>query len=41
VAGLTPPLRVRYAYGDMPRGNLFNSADLPASPFISDPIPAR
>ncbi len=41
VTGLKPPLRVRYAYGDMPKGNLYNTADLPASPFISDPIPAR
>jgi sialate O-acetylesterase len=41
VAGLRPPLRVRYAYGEMPKGNLFNSAGLPASPFISDPVPAQ
>jgi len=40
VAGLKAPLRARYAYGDMPKGNLYNAADLPASPFISDPIPA-
>jgi sialate O-acetylesterase len=38
VKGLTPPLRIRYAWGAMPRGNLYNSADLPASPFMSDPI---
>ena len=38
VKGLTAPFRVRYAYGDIPRGNLYNSEDLPASPFVSDPI---
>ena len=41
VAGLKAPYRVRYAYGEMPKGNLYNAADLPASPFISDPVPTQ
>jgi sialate O-acetylesterase len=40
VAGLTPPLRLRYAPGTVPKANLYNSADLPAAPFISDPVEA-
>jgi sialate O-acetylesterase len=38
VKGLTAPFRVRYAYGDIPKGNLYNDEELPASPFISDPV---
>ena len=30
------PFKVRYGYNLYPRGNLHNSADLPASPFITD-----
>lgn len=37
-AGLAPPLRVRYACKSYPRGNLYNSDELPASPFITDEI---
>jgi sialate O-acetylesterase len=35
---LKPPLRVRYASKSMARGNLYNTAELPASPFVSDPL---
>jgi hypothetical protein len=38
VKGLTPPLRVFYATGAVPLGSLYNSADLPAVPFVSDPV---
>ena len=30
------PTQVRYAWADVPEGNLFNRADLPASPFRTD-----
>lgn len=33
------PVAVRYAWGDAPEGNLFNQADLPASPFRTDVAP--
>lgn len=36
--GLRPPLRVRYAWKCLPDGNLYNSAELPASPFMTDPL---
>jgi hypothetical protein len=32
-SGTTAPLTVRYGYREWPDGNLYNSADLPASPF--------
>jgi sialate O-acetylesterase len=38
--GLKPPIRVRYAFRGMPKGNLFNSAGLPASPFLTPPLTA-
>jgi len=41
IKGLTPPFRVRYAWGAIPKANLYNTADLPAAPFVTDPIPAR
>lgn len=31
------PIAVRYAWADVPEGNLFNRAGLPASPFRTDP----
>ena len=31
--GVAAPMRVRYAWGDNPAGNLYNAAGLPASPF--------
>jgi sialate O-acetylesterase len=34
------PLAVRYAWGDSPECNLYNSAGLPASPFRTDTWPA-
>ena len=34
------PLSVRYGWGADPEVNLYNSADLPASPFSTDPPPA-
>ena len=33
------PLAVRYAWGDNPLGNLYNSAGLPAGPFRTDDWP--
>jgi sialate O-acetylesterase len=33
------PVAVRYAWADNPAGNLYNSADLPASPFRTDDFP--
>jgi sialate O-acetylesterase len=36
--GLKPPIRVRYAFKGMPKGNLYNSANLPASPFLTGPL---
>ncbi|MEI6500137.1 MAG: sialate O-acetylesterase, partial [Armatimonadota bacterium] len=33
------PVAVRYAWGDNPRCNLYNAADLPASPFRTDEWP--
>jgi len=33
------PVAVRYAWGDSPRGNLFNKDGLPASPFRTDDWP--
>src|SRR5262249_5039389 len=38
---LKPPLRVRYAFKSMAKGNLYNTADLPASPFVSDLLPPQ
>lgn len=38
VKGLKRPLRVFYATGFTPRGSLYNSADLPAATFVSDPV---
>jgi sialate O-acetylesterase len=34
---VTQPMYVRYAWGSNPEVNLYNSADLPASPFRTDP----
>lgn len=33
------PVAVRYAWGDNPKGNLFNQSGLPASPFRTDDWP--
>jgi sialate O-acetylesterase len=33
---ITEPVAVRYAYGDNPPANLYNKANLPASPFRTD-----
>jgi len=30
------PTAVRYGWADVPEGNLWNQADLPASPFRTD-----
>ncbi len=35
-AEVSAPTAVRYAWADVPEGNLYNSAGLPASPFASD-----
>jgi sialate O-acetylesterase len=37
--GVTAPKYVRYAWGADPEVNLYNSADLPVSPFRTDPPP--
>ena len=34
--GVTEPIAVRYAWADVPDANLFNGAELPASPFRTD-----
>jgi len=34
--GIPAPAAVRYAWADVPEGNLFNNAGLPASPFATD-----
>ena len=34
--GVLAPVAVRYAWGDNPKGNLFNRAGFPASPFRTD-----
>jgi len=34
--GRNKPVAVRYAWADFPRGNLYNSAGLPAAPFRTD-----
>jgi sialate O-acetylesterase len=36
LTGVTNPVAVRYAWEDMPRVNLFNTASLPVAPFRSD-----
>lgn len=33
---IADPIAVRYAWDDVPNGNLFNAAELPASPFRTD-----
>ena len=38
VEGLAGPVRIRYGWRNDPEGNLYNSAALPASPFITEPI---
>jgi sialate O-acetylesterase len=35
-AAVTKPLAVRYGWANVPEGNLFNRAGLPASPFRTD-----
>jgi sialate O-acetylesterase len=35
--GVASPVAVRYAWANVPEGNLFNRAGLPASPFRTDP----
>jgi sialate O-acetylesterase len=39
-ASVPAPVYVRYAFGTSPEVNLYNSADLPAAPFHTDPTPA-
>jgi hypothetical protein len=39
VRTLEGPFAVRYGWRRFPDGNLFNSAGLPASPFIVETIP--
>ena len=34
--GVRQPVAVRYGWANVPEGNLFNKADLPASPFRTD-----
>jgi sialate O-acetylesterase len=34
--GVTEPVAVRYAWANVPEGNLYNRAGLPASPFRTD-----
>jgi sialate O-acetylesterase len=34
--GVTQPVAVRYAWANVPSGNLFNKEGLPASPFRTD-----
>jgi sialate O-acetylesterase len=36
-SGVTTPVFVRYSWADVPDGNLYNAAGLPASPFTSEP----
>jgi sialate O-acetylesterase len=36
---VSTPVYVRYAWGSSPEVNLYNSADLPAAPFRTDPVP--
>jgi sialate O-acetylesterase len=36
LTGVSNPVAVRYAWEDMPRANLFNTASLPVAPFRSD-----
>ncbi len=38
-AGVEQPVAVRYAWADNPECNLYNGADLPASPFRTDDFP--
>lgn len=38
---VSAPVAVRYAWGFNPTGNLYNAADLPASPFRTDDFPAK
>lgn len=35
------PVTVRYAYGNDPQVNLYNSADLPAAPFLETYVPSQ
>jgi sialate O-acetylesterase len=39
-AQVAHPVYVRYAWENVPQANLFNTADLPASPFTSEPTPS-
>jgi sialate O-acetylesterase len=34
--GVNQPIAVRYGWANVPEGNLFNQADLPASPFRTE-----
>jgi sialate O-acetylesterase len=38
VGGVAGPVRVLYGWKQFPQGNLFNEADLPASPFATPPL---
>jgi sialate O-acetylesterase len=38
-ASVTEPIAVRYAWSNSPKCNLYNSEDLPASPFRTDDWP--
>ncbi len=38
--GKTGPFTVRYAWRKYPKGNLYNAAGLPGSPFVTEAIPA-
>jgi len=35
-SGVDQPVAVRYGWANVPEGNLFNQAGLPASPFRTD-----
>ena len=35
-SGVNQPVAVRYGWANVPEGNLFNQAGLPASPFRTD-----
>ncbi|HIV03461.1 MAG TPA: hypothetical protein IAC74_07785 [Candidatus Aphodoplasma excrementigallinarum] len=39
--GVADPVSVRYAYGNDPHVNLYNSADLPAAPFLETYAPVQ